>query len=88
MHDTLTIGIPVFAILAGILFNRSDLKDLRSELRGEIKESRGEIKTLRDEVNRRFDDVIGRFDAVDAELRYFHGTTGRLEGRIQSLEGK
>ena len=81
MHDTLTIGIPVFVILAGILFNRSDLKDLRSELKGEIKEMRGEIKNLRDEVNR-------RFDAVDAELRYFHGTTGKLEGRIQSLEGK
>ena len=35
MHDTLTIGIPVFAILAGILFNRSDLKGLRSELKRE-----------------------------------------------------
>ena len=81
MHDTLTIGIPVFAILAGILFNRSDLKDLRIELKGET-------KALRDEMNRRFDAVDRRFDAVDAELRYFHGTTGRLEGRIQSLEGK
>ena len=85
MHDILTIGIPVFAILAGILFNRSDLKDLRSELKGEIRE---EIKALRDEMNRRFDAVDRRFDAVDAVLRYFHGTTGRLEGRIQSLEGK
>ncbi len=81
MHDTLPIGIPVFAILAGILFHRSDLKDLRSEWKGKT-------KALRDEMNRRFDDVIRRFDAIDAELRYFHGTTGRLEGRIQSLEGK
>ncbi len=81
MHDALTIGIPVFFILAGILFNRSDLKDLRSELEGEIKE-------LRDEMNRRFDAVDRRFNAVDAELRYFHGTTGKLDGRIRFLEGK
>ncbi len=88
MHDTLTIGIPVFAILAGILFNRSDLKDLRSELKGEVKELRDEMNRRFDAVDRRFDAVDRRFDAVDAELRYFHGTTGRLEGRIQSLEGK
>ena len=37
MHDTLTIGIPVFAMLAGILFNRFDLKDFRSELKGQIR---------------------------------------------------
>ena len=81
MHDTLTIGIPVFAILAGILVNRSDLQDLRSERKRKMKELRGDIRNLRENVTR-------RFDAVDAELRYGHGTTGRLEGRIQSLEGK
>jgi hypothetical protein len=27
-----------------------------------------------------------RFDRVDAELRYFHGVTGKLDGRIEALE--
>jgi hypothetical protein len=28
-----------------------------------------------------------RFNAIEAELRYFHGVTGKLEGRIQAIEG-
>jgi hypothetical protein len=32
MHDVVVVGIPLIAILAGILFNRSDLKDLRAEM--------------------------------------------------------
>ena len=68
MQDALTIGVPLAAILAGILLNRADVK----ELRGEIKDLRGEM--------------LRRFDAIDAELRYFHGVTGKLEGRIESVE--
>jgi hypothetical protein len=45
----------------------------------EIKELRGELKDLRLEMNRRFDDI-------DAELRYFHGVTGELKGRIDTIE--
>ena len=32
MHDVITVGIPLLAILAGVLFNRSDVKDLRTEM--------------------------------------------------------
>ena len=32
MHDVVVVGVPLIAILAGILFNRSDIKDLRSEM--------------------------------------------------------
>lgn len=32
MHDVLTVGIPVLAILAGILFNRQDAMSLRAEI--------------------------------------------------------
>jgi hypothetical protein len=45
----------------------------------EVKEVRGEMKELRGEMN-------ARFNAVDAELRYFHGYTGKLEGRIEAME--
>ena len=82
MHDVVTVGLPLIAILAGILLNRSDVKDLRGEIKGvlaEIKDVRAEIKELRGEMN-------ARFNAVDAELRYFHGTTGKLDGRVEALE--
>ena len=32
MHDIVIVGIPLVAILAGILFNRNDSKELRSDL--------------------------------------------------------
>ena len=84
MHDVISVGLPLLAIFAGILLNRSDAKELRGEIkdvRGEIKDVRGEIKELRGEIN-------ARFNAVDAELRYFHGVTGKLDGRIEALEKK
>lgn len=32
MHEALTIGIPLIAIIAGILFNRSDFQRLESRI--------------------------------------------------------
>ena len=32
MHDVVVVGVPLLAILAGIFFNRNDLKDLRAEM--------------------------------------------------------
>jgi hypothetical protein len=72
MHDVVNVGLPTLMILAGILLNRAEVKELRTEVLSQIKE-------LRSEMN-------ARFNAVDAELRYFHGYTGKLEGRIEALE--
>ncbi len=33
MHDVVIVGIPLVAILAGILFNRTDNRETRSEIR-------------------------------------------------------
>jgi hypothetical protein len=79
MHDVVIVGIPLLAILAGILFSRSDIKDLRSEMKDFRSEIRTEIKDLRSEMRT-------RFDLVDAELRYFHGTVGKLEARVDVIE--
>jgi hypothetical protein len=32
MHDVVVVGIPLIAILTGILFNRGDIRDLRAEM--------------------------------------------------------
>jgi hypothetical protein len=83
MHDVVVVGIPLIAILAGIFFSRNDIKELRSEMRSEMKELRseirGQIQDLRSERRT-------RFDLVDAELRYFHGTVGKLEARVDAIE--
>ncbi len=82
----LSIGIPSFvALLSWVtvilawLSNRSDIhrqNDRIDALRGEM---RSEFRESRLEMNR-------RFDAVDAELRYFHGFTGKLDARVEAIE--
>ncbi len=71
MHDVVVVGIPLIAILAGILFSRSDTKDLRSEIRSEIRDLRNEIRDTRAEIKdlrREMNDQLGR---IDANLRQF-----------------
>ena len=75
MHDVIIVGVPLFAILAGILFNRGDVRDLRSE-----------IKDLRSEMQARFNKMEGHLDRIDADLRQFYHLTGKLEARMDSFE--
>jgi len=75
MHDVVVVGIPLIAILAGILFSRSDSKDLR-----------GEVKDLRSEMLARFSKVEDHLGRIDADLRQFYHLTGKLEARMDSLD--
>ncbi len=75
MHDVVIVGIPLIAILAGILFNRSDVKDLR-----------GELRDFRGEVNARFTKLEDHLGRIDADLRQFYHLTGKLEARMDGLE--
>lgn len=82
----LSIGIPSFvALLSWItvilawLSNRSDIHRQNDRIDSLRTQMRSEFQDLRSEINR-------RFDAVDAELRFFHGFTGKLDGRVEALE--
>jgi hypothetical protein len=75
MHDIVIVGIPLVAILAGILFNRNDTKELRSELHA-----------LCGEMISGFNKVDTRFESIHADLRQFYHLTGKLEGRIEAIE--
>ncbi len=88
MHDALTIGVPVLAILAGILFNRSDVKELRAEMRARFDRVDAQFDRVDaqfDRVDARFDQVDARFNRVDADLRQFYAVTGKLEGRVDEI---
>lgn len=61
MHDVVVVGIPLIAILAGILFNRSDIKDLRSEMNARFNEMNGRFSKMEDHLGR-----------IDADLRQFY----------------
>ena len=75
MHDIVIVGIPLIAILAGVLFNRSDSSNVRTE-----------ISNLRLEMNGRFNKVEDHLGRIDADLRHFYHMTGGLEARMDSLE--
>ena len=74
MHDTLTIGVPTFVIVPGILFNRTAMRDLRAEMNRRF-----------DEVHKRFDDVTKRLDRVDGDLKVFDRITAKLDSRVDKL---
>lgn len=71
MHDVIIVAVPLIAILAGILLNRSDIKELRSDVRGDIASLRSE--------------TLGRLDRIVADLRQFYSVSGKLEGRIDEV---
>jgi hypothetical protein len=50
MHDVLVVGIPLLAIVAGILFNRQDSREIREEIR----EIRQELSALKTEMQKEF----------------------------------
>ncbi len=79
MHDVIIVGVPLIAILAGILFSRSDIKELRSDVSKDIRD-------LRSEMNARFNKVEDHLGRIGADLRQFYHLTGKLEARMDSLE--
>ncbi|HEX4651353.1 MAG TPA: hypothetical protein VH250_07590 [Granulicella sp.] len=82
MHDVIVVGVPLLAILAGIFFNRNDIKDLRGEMHG----LRAEMNAGFDKVDARFNKIEERLVGIDADLRQFYHLTGKLEGRVDAIE--
>jgi hypothetical protein len=65
MHDVVAVGIPLLAILAGILFNRSDIRDLRGEMMSRFN---------------KVDDRLDRIDADLRQFYHLSGKLeGRME---------
>ena len=75
MHDAIAVGLPLLAIFAGILFNRSDIRELRKEIAALGNEVRTEIAVLRSEMYGRFDKVAKQLDGIKGDLRQFYRLT-------------
>jgi hypothetical protein len=68
MHDIVTVGIPLIAILAGILFNRSDIIELRAEmhtLHGEVLVRLSQIDADLRQFYHLSGKLEGRLDAIE-----------------------
>ncbi len=90
MHDVVIVGIPLIAILAGILFSRSDNKDLRNEVRSGIKdlrnEMRDEFRAVRSKMRTIQSETRDHLNRIDADMRRFYHLTGTLEARMDAVD--
>jgi hypothetical protein len=75
MHDALTVGIPVFVILFGILFNQRGLDKL--EARMNVLESR---------IDGRMHGIEARLDRMQADLSMFYRILGEHGADIDHLK--
>lgn len=82
LHDVGIVGVPVLLILAGLFFNNKGLGDLRAELN----ERFNRVDQRFDQMDQRFDRMDERLDRTDADLRQFYHLSGKLEGRVDSIE--
>jgi uncharacterized coiled-coil DUF342 family protein len=95
MHDIIGFGTVLAAILAGILLNRNDVKELRAELRGEMKELSTKIDALRAEMKAKIDslraEMYGKIDGLRTEMHgefeRFYMALGQY-AKIENLEKK
>jgi hypothetical protein len=92
MHDIITIGLPLFAILAGILLNRSDVKELRFEMRFGFSQVDARIDRARDELRAEmrtgFSQVAAKIDHMRDDLRQFDRVIGQHDARIDNLASR
>lgn len=92
MHDALTIGIPVLAILFGILWNQQGLRDLRNEMFARFNSTDSRIDRTQADLDGRLDrmqsDLNGRLDRMQADLSQFYRTLGQHDAKLEVLEKK
>jgi outer membrane murein-binding lipoprotein Lpp len=77
MHDAITLGVPVLAILFGILLNQKGLSDLRSEVKMDIARLESKIDRLEIKVDR-----------LQSDLTQFSRELGRHDARLDNLDSK
>ncbi len=77
MHDTLAIGIPVLAILFGLLLNQRGLDKLKVK-----------VDKLETRMDVRFNLVNGRLDRMQADLSMFYKTLSEHGADFEILKKK
>jgi hypothetical protein len=90
MNEILTIGIPVLAILFGILLNQRGLDKLESRLDGRLNNLDGRVNRLESDLTSRLDrmqsDINGRLDRMRADLSMFYRILGEHGTEIEHLK--
>jgi len=79
MHDAITIGVPVFVILFGILLNQRAVDKLESRMDARFNSVDSRIDRMKTEID-------GRLDRIQSDLSQFYRDLGDHGARIEALE--
>jgi hypothetical protein len=82
MHDAITVGVPVLAILLGILLNQRGLE--RLDLRIDKLDMR--IDKLDAKMESRFVHMEGRIDRIQADMAQFYLILGEHGAKIENMQ--
>jgi len=101
MIEVVAVGVPLIAIIAGILFSRQDTASLRSEIQTSRSDMNNEFQLLRgntsneiqvlrtetgNELHEMRSEIHNRFDSIQRDMREFYATQARHEIRLQRVE--
>ena len=82
MHDAITVGVPVLAILLGLLLNQRGLE--RLDLRIDKLDMR--IDKLDAKMESRFVHMEGRIDRIQADMSQFYRILGEHGAKIENIQ--
>jgi len=103
MHEYAPFAVTLVAILAGILLNRNDVKELRAEIgsvrtdlkaeigsvRTDLKAEIGSVRTeLKAEIGSFRAEMNARLTKIQDDLNGFHRSLGQHDKAIEILEKK
>ena len=86
MHEYAPLAITLVAIFAGILVNKSDLKDLKADINVHFQAMDARLNEFRTYMDDRFGRLELKQDRMQADLSEFYRTLGRHEKSIEILE--
>jgi uncharacterized membrane protein (DUF106 family) len=82
MHEYIPVVVTLVAILAGILMNKSDLKELKLDMN----HLEARMMERFDQTDNRLNRIEAKQDRMQADLSEFHRSLGQHDKAIEILE--
>jgi predicted nucleic acid-binding Zn-ribbon protein len=86
MHDVIVVGVPLIAILGGILFNNQALARVETRLDGRLDRVENEMRDVRGEIKDLRGDVTSLRSEMHREFEQFYRTLGQHDARLDNLQ--
>ena len=86
MHDLLIVGVPLWAILAGLFLNNQQLEKLDTRMTSRFTALDSRFDKFESNVDFRFNRLDSHMDRMQSDLSRFFTILGKHEVRLDVLE--